>query len=277
MAKDKSIDFKWYKKAMASPYTILNRSAMPASTKRITLVQMGVTMLRNTRQELHPELRVSLLEHLAEVMMLSGYPEDYRRGILESAVACYEAQVAASLRGEVPLYRPRDWEAPARKRKKLLAKSSWFRPADTVLQVPFTPGGVLAASVRKVVEEEGSRLGLKLKIQEGAGVPLRRSLVTQDLRAGEPCPQGNCPLCLTGEGRGGLHHHRSGAVYQGVSCLCGEGVATYWGETGDSAYCRTLQHQAAIRNKDESNAFSKHLAIHHPTEEGNQDAFLSSS
>ena len=143
---------------MASPYTIINRSAMPASTKRITLVEMGVTMLCNTRQELHPELRVSLLEHLAEVMMLSGYPEDYRRGILESAVACYEAQVAASLRGEVPLYRPRDWESPARKRKKVLAKSSWFRPADTVLQVPCTPGGVLAASVRKVVEEEGSRL-----------------------------------------------------------------------------------------------------------------------
>ena len=98
---------------------------MPAATKRITLVQMGVTMLRNTRQELHVELRVPLLERLAEVMMLSGYPEDYRRGILESSVACYEAQVAASLRGEVPLYRPRDWEAPARRRKKLLAKRSW--------------------------------------------------------------------------------------------------------------------------------------------------------
>ena len=113
-----------------------------------------------------------------------------------------------------------------------------------------------------------------VKVQEGAGVPLRRSLVAQDLRAGEPCPQGDCPLCLTGEGRGGLHHHRSGAVYQGVCCLCGEGVATYWGETGDSAYCRTLQHQAAIRNKDDSNAFSKHLTIHHPSEEGNQSAFI---
>ena len=112
--------------------------------------------------------------------MLSGYPEDYRRGILESAVACYEAQVAASLRGEVPLYRPRDWESPARKRKKVLAKSSWFRPADTVLQVPCTPGGVLAASVRKVVEEEGSRLGLKVKVQEGAGVPLKRSLEMEE-------------------------------------------------------------------------------------------------
>ena len=82
-----------------------------------------------------------------------------------------------------------------------------------------------------------------------------------------------CPLCLTGEGRGGLHHHRSGAVYQGVCCLCGEGVANYWGETGDSGYCRTLQHQAAIRNRDESNAFAKHLMIHHPMEEGNQAAF----
>ena len=132
MAKDKSIDFKWYKKAMASLYTILNCSAMPASTKRITLVQMGVTMLRNTRQELHPELRVSLLEHLAEVMLLSGYPEDYRTGILESAVACYELQVAASLRGEVPLYRPRDWEAPARKRR-----SSWPRAPGSALQIQF--------------------------------------------------------------------------------------------------------------------------------------------
>ena len=154
-----------------------------------------------------------------------------------------------------------------------MSKSSWFRPADTVLRVPYTPGGALASAVREVVEEEGMRLGLKVKVQEGAGLPLRRSLVTTDLRAGEPCPQGDCPLCLTGEGSGGLHQHRSGVVYQGVCCVCGEGVANYWGESGDSGYCRTLQHQAAIRNKDESNAFAKHLMIHHPMEEGNQAAF----
>ena len=171
------------------------------------------------------------------------------------------------------LYRPRDWEAPARRKKKLLSKSSWFRPADTVIRVPYTPGAILASAVRDVVEEEGMRLGLKVKVQEGAGIPLERSLVTSDLRAGEPCPQGDCPLCLTGGGRGGLHHHRSGAVYQGVCNLCGEGVASYVGETGDSSYCCTLQHQAAIRNRDDSNAFAKHLAIHHPSEEGNQEAF----
>ena len=41
-------------------------------------------------------------------------------------------------------------------------------------------------------------------------------------------------------------------------------VAKYWGESGDSAYCRTLQHQKAIANKEEKNAFAKHLMIYHP-------------
>ena len=54
---------------------------------RITLVQMGVTMLRNTRKELHGEQRIPLMEKLAETMMVSGYPEDFRRGVIESAVA----------------------------------------------------------------------------------------------------------------------------------------------------------------------------------------------
>ena len=107
---------------MATCFTILNRFAMPAKTKRITLVQRGVIMLRNTRRELHPQLRIPLIEQLAETMMILGYPEDYRRGVLESAVACYQRQVAASDRGDVPLYRPRDWQAPARRRKKQLAK-----------------------------------------------------------------------------------------------------------------------------------------------------------
>ena len=48
MAEDKSVNYKWYRKSMATEYSILNRSAMPAATKRVTLVQVGVTMLRNT-------------------------------------------------------------------------------------------------------------------------------------------------------------------------------------------------------------------------------------
>ena len=274
MAADNSVNFKWFKKSMATDCAILNRSAMPAATKRVTYVQKGVTMLRNTRRELHEELRVPLMEELAEMMMVSGYPEDFRRGVIESAVACYERQVAASDRGEVPLYRPRDWQAEERRRKKLIAKTAWHRPAaDTVMRVPCTPGAALAAAVRTVVEEESARLGLKVKVQEGAGLSLKRSVVTSDLAFGQTCRQGDCPLCLTGNGKGGLHHHRSGAVYSGKCKLCGGEVASYWGESGDSAYCRTHQHIDAIGNKDEGNAFAKHLAMYHPEHIGNKDAF----
>ena len=80
---------------------------MPASVKKITLVQIGVTMLRNTRPKLHSELRVSMMEQLATKMMIFDYPADFRRGVIESAVKCYEAELAVSKSGEKPSQIPR--------------------------------------------------------------------------------------------------------------------------------------------------------------------------
>ena len=272
MADDNTVDFKWYGKPMSSPFSILNRSAMPPSVKRITLVQMGVTMLRNTRPELHNELKVPMMEQLATKMMISGYPADFRRGVIESAVKCYEGQLAASVSGEKPLYRPRTWQQEVRKQKKMVGTMAWFRPADTVLRVPFTPNSELAKEARAVVEEEATRLGLKVKVVEGSGIPLKRQITTSDLGAGKPCPQGNCLFCTTGDGKGGLSHHRRGAVYSGECKLCHQRVdgsieAKYWGESGDSGYCRTLEHGDAVEHRREDNAFYKHLAIHHPNED----------
>ena len=107
--------------------------------------------------------------------MISGYPEEFRRGVSESAVKCYKVQVAASRRGEKPLYRPRSWEAPVRRKKKQIAKMAWFRPADTVLRVPYTPDSALAGRVKTVVEEEARRLKLNVKVVEGGGIPLKRN------------------------------------------------------------------------------------------------------
>ena len=111
---------------------------------------------------------------------------------LASSVKCYEAQLAASVSGEKPLYRPRTWQQEVRRQKKIVGKMAWFRPADTVLRVPFTPDSELAKEARAVVDEEATRLGLKVKVVEGSGVPLKRQITTSDLGAGKPCPQGNC-------------------------------------------------------------------------------------
>ena len=90
-----------------------------------------------------------------------------------------------------------------------------------MIKVPYTPESELASRVRAVTTEEGERLGLRVKVQEGGGTPLRRSLVNTDLSAGTPCPQGDCPLCLTGEGKGGLRHHRAGQSTLGTAVSVG--------------------------------------------------------
>ena len=116
-------------------------------------------------------------------MLQDGFFPEFRRGVLEYAVACYENQLEDSRKCDKPLYRPRAWQTVTRRKKKLLGKMGWFRPADTVLRVPYTPGSELIKEVRRVVEEEGHRLDLKIKTVEGAGVSLRRSVVTKDLGA----------------------------------------------------------------------------------------------
>ena len=108
---------------------------------------------------------------------------------------------------------------------------------------------------------------------------LKEHLVRTDMGEGGPCPQGNCVLCLTNPGeRGGLRHHRSGALYSGSCLLCpaehgDQFTAVYTGETGDSGYTRTLQHGQSITRRDQANAFAHHLAEHHPQRQGDIQAF----
>ena len=38
--------------------------------------------------------------------------------------------------------------------------------------------------------------------------------------------------------------------------------ASYWGETGASAHCRSAWHQESMRNMKEDNAMVKHAVLH---------------
>ena len=157
-----------------------------------------------------------------------------------------------------------------------LKKAAWFRPSDAVLFCPATPNSELASRWRKVVEEEGRRLGGKVRVVERAGMSLRRQLVRTDLSANAPCPQTDCVLCITNPGVwGGLKHHRSGSLYTGSCTICPDDnfTAIYTGESGYSGYSRTKEHAACIRSRDQTNAFSKHLREYHPTREGELRAF----
>ena len=117
--------------------------------------------------------RTRLMEDMAEGMMLSGYPEYFRESVLVSSLTGYRNQVAASHKGEKPLYREREWKKQERRRSKKL-KASWYRPADVILFLPCTPDSELATRARKVVEEECRRLNITARVGERRGNTLRQ-------------------------------------------------------------------------------------------------------
>ena len=111
--------------------------------------------------------------------MVSGYTENHRKEAIQCTVVGYERMV----------------ERDAKRKKRLVKKVAWYRPQDTVIFVPTTPNGELAMKVRKVVQEEGRRINIKVRVVETAGTPLRQKLVRTDLapRTIEvvPCTKGH--------------------------------------------------------------------------------------
>ena len=94
------------------------------------------------------------MEEWADSMMISGYQENYRKKAIQCVVVGYEKMLDKSRKDLRPLYRPREWQAGERRKKKHISKTAWFRPQDTVMFVPVTLNGELAKRVRKVVEDE---------------------------------------------------------------------------------------------------------------------------
>ena len=90
--------------------------------------------------------------------MLSGWSEAERYDFISAGLAGYKRQCEKSDSGAVPLYRPREWERAERKKKKDMAKYTWYRPADTVMFVPGTAGSELKKGENIVTRKTG--LGL---------------------------------------------------------------------------------------------------------------------
>ena len=104
--------------------------------------------------------------------MVSGYNDRFRYEVISAAVIGYERQCERADSGGTPLHRPWSYEREARTKKKLMTKTTWYRPADCVGFIPATPDSVLAKRIQAVVSQDAARLGLTVKIIETGGVSL---------------------------------------------------------------------------------------------------------
>ena len=69
--------------------------------------------------------------YLSHRTLVSGYQAKFRLEVIKAAVTGYERKVFQAENGGQPLYRPRGYKPEERRRKKLMSRTSLFRPADT--------------------------------------------------------------------------------------------------------------------------------------------------
>ena len=209
--------------------------------------------MRNTKRELPWKLKAEIISKFSNSLRISGYNEKFRMEVIQSAVRGYEAQCDRADRGEVPLHRPRSFDQTERRKSKLMKPSSWYRPADTVLFCPPSPGGELRDIIQNVVTSEAAVLRMTVRVIETGGISLKQSLVRPDLTG---CYWDDCWLCECGVK--GASHTRSSAHYGGRCLECDKlgKRASYDGDTGKSGYYRTKQHQKALENANLNNALA---------------------
>ena len=271
--ENNKVVYKWFRKEMSNYLLLLANSAMPRRTKRECLVQYARTILLNTSRQLPWEVAADTLSEFSHRMMVSGYHAKFRLEVIKAAVTGYERKVFQAENGGQPLYRPRGYKPEERRKKKLMSKTSWFRPADTVGFFPATPDAALAKEFQEILSDELARLNMTGRIIEESGVSLKRLLVRVDL-TGCIYKEDGCLLCSSGLPGGS--HTRRGANYSATctDCEAKNIKSVYYGESGKSGVYRVQKgHKIDIERKNIKNALAKHLHNDHPDKEGDPTVF----
>ena len=285
------IMYEYYRKPIANPLLILQKSAMPDKIKRTVLTQEAIRILRNCSKELVWDRKAELLSHFTERMRDSGYNQQFRLEIITSAIAGFEKMVEEERRGGRPINAPREWNKAERRTKKMTKKINWYKGGgySAVMFVPWTPHSELIRRFRNIEASGAEHRGFKIKMVEGCGTTIKSILQKSDPWNGD-CGRERCFPCRSGDvGK----CHKTNIVYK-IDCLeCIERGptsypesrenrikvipatddettttqssqrATYWGETSRNGYTRGKEHLEALDSKDPKNALWKHCMQYH--------------
>merc|ERR1711954_240187 len=113
---------------MGSNQTPMNtRTAAPMKIQIQTAVQEYHRRLRNTSRELPVSTVEQVLRDWSLDLRRGGYSQKWVMNCLDSAMKGYIRKVKTEIEGGVPINRPESLGRKARRIKKLVGKSSWFK------------------------------------------------------------------------------------------------------------------------------------------------------
>merc|ERR1711954_635291 len=138
---------------------------------------------------------------------------------------------------------------------------------ESVLFVPYTPGGTLKAQMQAVDKDIcGSRPTGRVRVVERMGNSLIQSLGNMAPWTNDSCGRTGCIPCLNKAGS----CLKKNVTYRIQCQIC---QTIYWGETHRGWGDRAKEHLNALRTGDNKYALVKHMEKHHPEEQTHRFSF----
>ena len=251
-----------YVKPMTAKVGVQIESALSDKVKRTINTQDTIRVLRNCHEDLPEDELNKILSENMKKLQNSGYPEQYRREILISALNGFEKQKEADRNGLTPLYRPKGYMTKERAAEKKAKEKSWYKQDGShgYLMVPATPGSKL----KKMIETKLKAMNLseKVKIIEKPGekfIDRMKSSTKRDIR--KPCSN---PKCIVGRTEKGGNCRTNEILYEMKCKECGD---LYPGETARNAHTRGIEHieESESLNEDvrEKSVLLRHMEEKH--------------
>ena len=201
-------------------------------------------------------------------MMQHGYPQQYRVDTLTRALRIYDHMVEEEKKGIRPLFRPKDWNIPARRKEKEKKKYKWSTKGGHIapIFVPPTPNGELANYLKMIADNE-AEAGVHFKIIETGGISLRSILQKSNPLKTLGCDNADCLPCKEGRGAGG--DCEGGGMNYEIECqICtGDKKSVYIGESSRNLYTRCKEHLQRYRQGEEKSFIAKHQEKEHGGQE----------
>ena len=214
--------YDFYKKPVASPFTILYRSAVSAQIKRSTALMEGLRRMRNISDRLDKGYRVECLKKYMDTLRVSGYDEKYRGEVLEGVKKLDNIERMKVANGDRKRYRSGAEIARDKSGKPGGHIDTWYLALGytNIMKVQHSEDGTIREKVMKAMEKVRSPDGGKLKIVEKVG----QSIVA-GLKRNDPYKTNRCPYPSKCQSNEETDCTQKGTVYQ-VQCLLCPGTSS---------------------------------------------------
>ena len=260
----------FYKKKVASKFTMLKRSALSIKIKRNTLLQEALRRLGNISRELPWDETVSHLSEYSNMLRISGYNQWERYHNIVGAINRHRQMTKEVSEGNrESLFRTRKDIMKTKDDKGGLSAATWFLSGETrsVISCQATPDVKLAEMIREKIGKASN--GDRRLVTEEGGVPVTLGLKVIDTHKKQGC-QYNDKDCWVEDGK----CSEMGALYCITCKTCNQNIdpstnekhshpggvkaPNYIGMTASSLHARHTDHRRGHKARNKNNCLVKH-------------------